>query len=133
MSTNLKLVRSIYADWERGDFSHLEWADPQIEYVIVGGPVSGAWTGLGGMAVGWRGWLDAWANYRTQVEHYRELDDERVLALTRDSGRGKASGLELGEMAPHAGVLFHVREGKVARLVIYFDRNRAFADLGLKE
>jgi ketosteroid isomerase-like protein len=131
MSTNLNLVRSIYAAWERGDFTHLEWADPQIEYVIIGGPVSGAWTGLEGMAVGWRGWLDAWADYRTEAERYRELDDERVLVLTHDSGRGKASRLELGEMGPHAAALFHVRQGKVTRLVVYFDRDRALADLGL--
>jgi ketosteroid isomerase-like protein len=131
MSANLDLVRSIYADWERGDFHSVVWADQKIEYVIVGGPVSGAWGGLDGMAVGWRGWLDAWTDYRTEVDEYRQLDDERALVLTHDSGRGKASGLDLGEMGPKAADLFHVREGKVTRLVIYFDRDRALADLGL--
>ena len=45
-SANLELARSIYAAWGRGDFSSVEWADPEIEFVIFDGLSRGRWVGL---------------------------------------------------------------------------------------
>jgi ketosteroid isomerase-like protein len=131
MSENLDLVRSIWAAWERGDFSSAEWAHPEIECVATGGLEQKRSIGLPGMRNLWRDFLSQWEGYRAVPDKYRRLDDERVLVLVRHGGRGKASGLPISQAG--AATLFHVRGGKVARLVIYGTRERALADLGLKE
>jgi ketosteroid isomerase-like protein len=130
---NVEVVRSIYADWERGDFSATERLHPEIEFAMVGGPSPGTWTGLAGMSEATHEFLSAWKNLRAEPEEYRELDGERVLVLIHHRGRGKTSGLELGQMQTKNAALFHVRVGKVTRFVAYWDRQRALADLGLSE
>jgi ketosteroid isomerase-like protein len=133
VSANLDLVRSLYADWERGDFSHVEWAHPDIEFVIADGPEPTRVFGAAAMARAWREFPRAWEDLRAEAEEYRELDGERVLVLIHHRGRGKTSGLELGQMQQKIAALYHVREGKVTRFVTYWDRDRALADLGLEE
>jgi ketosteroid isomerase-like protein len=134
---NLALVRSIYAAWERGDFSSAEWAHPEIEFVTADGVEAGSWTGLVGMAEAWRDWLGLWEEYRVEVDEYRELDDERVLVLMLHCGRGKTSGLDVGQIgqaAKRAGAnVLHVHDGRVTMITLYWDRERALADLGLSE
>jgi len=132
-SSNLDLVRSIYADWERGDYSSAKWADPEIEYVFIDGPSPGSWTGLAEMANALRSILSAWEGLRLEAEEYRDLDEERVLVLYRYSGgRGKASGLEVGQIRTQGAYLFYLRDGNVTKLVGYWDRDRALAYLGLE-
>jgi ketosteroid isomerase-like protein len=133
LSANLDLVRSIYADWECGDYSSAKWADRGIEYVIADGPDPGRSAGLTGMADRLRDYLTAWEGVRLLAEEYRELDGERILVLHHHTGRGRTSGLEVGQLRGEGAYLFHIRGGAVTRLVAYFDRNRALADLGLEE
>jgi hypothetical protein len=54
-----------------------------------------------------------------------------VLVLNHYSGRGKTSGLELAQTSAKGARLFHLRGGKVTRLVTYAGRERALADVGL--
>ena len=84
------------------------------------------------MAEASRDTLSAWENARSEAEEYRELDDERVLVLTRFSGRGKTSGLEVARLGAAGARVFHIRSGKVTRYVCYYDRDRALTDLGLE-
>jgi len=131
-SPKLELVKSIANAWERGDYSCIEWADAEIEFVIADGPEPGRWTGRAGLAPSLMDFRDAWEEYKSRAEEYRELDDgvldDGVLVLTYASGRGRTSGVEIA--GPRAN-LFRVRDGKVKSLVVYWDRERALADVGL--
>src|SRR6185437_11478666 len=134
MSENLDLVRSILPDWERGDWSSTHWADPDIRFELTG-IAGGRWTGPVGMAEGFAGWLQGWDDFRiAEVEELRELDHERVLVLHRFTARGKSSGLAIEQTGPKCASLFHIRDGKVIRLVaIVSPREQTLADLGLAE
>ena len=67
MSENLDLVRSIFADWERGDFSSAEWADSEIEWVAPDGPSPGRLLGVAAMTASWRGVLSAFRDFRPEA------------------------------------------------------------------
>jgi hypothetical protein len=103
-----------------------------IRYVWADGPTPSGSTGVAQMAADWRAFLDNWMKLRVDVDEYRVLDDGRVLVLMQRTGRGKASGIELGQMQTRGAVVFGLRDRKVSMLVLYFDRDRALADLGLE-
>jgi ketosteroid isomerase-like protein len=133
MSENLDLVRSIFAAWERGDFSSAGWIDPDIECVVADGPSPGSWTGLPALAGAWVDVLGVWEELRIEAEEYRELDGNRVFVVAQGSARGKASGISVGHEWTKGAAAFHIRDGKVTQVVIYLDRDHALADLGLEE
>jgi ketosteroid isomerase-like protein len=132
MSENLDLVRSIFAAWERGDFGAVDWADPAIEFITADGPAPGRRGGVAGMEEASRDWVNTWEGYRVQAHQHRELDNERVLLVFGYRARGKASGLELEQLEAKGAGVSHIDAGNVARLVAWWDRDRALADLGLE-
>jgi len=128
-SANLTLVQSIYADWEQGDFTQTpRWADERIEWARFGGDGAGAWTGHEAIHEAVGELLDSFDDVRALADHYEDVDDERVLVLTRWSGRERGTGSDVELLRAN---LFRVRDGRVVRLIFYWDRNRALADLGL--
>ena len=100
--------------------------------MVVDGPEPVRLKGLSEAAAWIRDFLSAWEGLRAQVDEYRALDDERVLVLVRvGSVRGRTSGLELGQHGGGGAQIFHFAAGRWTRQVLYFNRDRALADLGL--
>ena len=134
MSGNLGLVRSLFADWERGIFfAHAEWAHPEIECVVVDGPTPGSGTGVGSTATVWREVIAPYQEFRATPEEYREIDKHSVLVLVRFSGRGKTSSLDIEQLLSKNACVLDIDDGRVKKLVMYWDRDRALADLGLEK
>jgi hypothetical protein len=60
-------VRSVYADWERGDCGSAEWADLEIDYVQADRPSPGKGKGLPAMRSAFRDWLIAWQGWTAEA------------------------------------------------------------------
>jgi hypothetical protein len=128
VSENLDLVRSIYAAWARRDYDWTDWADPAIDFVVADGPRN--WTGLAGIWEGWCAVLSPSEDWRAEDIQYREIDQKRGLGVMRFSGRGKTSGLDVAQMGGTGANVIQIRGGKMIKLVIYWSRDHAVADIG---
>ena len=73
--------------------------------------------------------FDAWESYRLEVERIQGVGD-RILAIVREIGRGRASGLEV---AGRWGYLITVRNGEIVRIEAYRDPALALEKAGLGE
>jgi ketosteroid isomerase-like protein len=128
VSSNLDLVRSIYEPIEHGDYSKAEWADPEIEYAVVDALEPRTYTGLVGLAEAMRNLFSDIVDFSAEVDEYTEFDGDRVLLLTRWSGRGRKSGVPVTRRCAE---VFDIHDGKVTKITNYTDRDRALADLNL--
>jgi hypothetical protein len=73
--------------------------------------------------------LEAWEERRLEPEEFIDAGDE-VVVLMHEYRRGRGSGVELES---DTAVVFAVRDGRVARIQGYMDRNAALEAAGLRE
>jgi ketosteroid isomerase-like protein len=126
---NVEAVRSILANWARGDYSSVDWADSDIEFIT---PLDSTVTrGHDALKRRWREFLTAWDHFATEPERFVDVGDDRVLVLVRFESRGRASGTPTSGFT--GGQLFTLREGKVVRLALYSNPVEAFEAAGLSE
>ena len=142
MSENVELVLALQRSAEE-DFARLMREDERwqavadsaaavvhADAVSVRRDVPGAkeYFGLDGFRQMWLDWLAPWAEYRTAIELAIDCG-ERVLLLQRSSGRIHGSSREV-TLLP--GVLWTIRDGKVARFEVYADRAEALKAAGIE-
>ena len=72
---------------------------------------------------------EAWEQHRSDPEDVQVLDDERVLVLTLERFRGR-DGLEIEQPG---GTIFTFRDGKIARMQSFWERENALAAAGLSD
>ena len=59
-----------------------------------------------------------------------DVDDERVISVTRHHGRGSESGIEMDFAVAY---LHTLRDSKLVRLDMFFSRDQALEAVGLRE
>jgi hypothetical protein len=138
---NVELVMSLQRSGDE-DFSQLirddaQWrrlaaaAAPVVHEDAVsvrpGIPGAKAYIGLDGFRQLWLDWLAPWAEYRTAIDEAFDCG-ERILLLQSSSGRMEGTRREV-KLSP--GVVWTVRDGKIARFEVYADRAQALKSVGL--
>jgi ketosteroid isomerase-like protein len=130
MGDKLDLVRAGYAAFNRGDIEgSLTVLHPEIEWhtYIVPGPGGGTYHGHDGVR-------ELWADARRIFGHFRNVPEElfdagdQVVAFVRVEGVGKESGIAVQARIAH---LYSFRDGKVARVESFADRDEALRAAGI--
>src|SRR4051794_23445827 len=127
---NVQIVRSVYDDWARGDFSRGEVFDPEVEFDMVDWPEGSRSRGLDEMRRVWLAALSAWDDFRAEATDFIDAREGTVVVLNHVSGRGKGSGAAVD--ADVASV-WTLDGGKVVKLALYWDCDKALEAAGLRD
>ena len=127
---NVEVIRAMYGHWARGDFP-AHFIDPDVEHSRIGAQtpdMEGEWRGIEALSHQNAEYLRSFSDLRIEAEEIIDLDDERVLVLSRHTAQGKLSGAPIEH---ELGDLFTLRAGKVVRYDSYWDRAEGMKAVGL--
>jgi ketosteroid isomerase-like protein len=125
---DLELLRRVYSEWARGDFSGVDIWDANVKF-ITAGIEPRTYLGPDGVREGWFDFLSAWNDFRVEGTKFIEgTPDDTYLVLCHLRGSGKESSLPIE--ADTANVIV-MRAGKIVRFELFWDRDEAVAAAGL--
>jgi limonene-1,2-epoxide hydrolase len=129
MSQNVKLVRSLVDDWNRGNTTvDADKFDPDLEFLPLRAATEGAYRGL----AGFESFIADTSEVFEKFELHYEFADvgERVLAWGHIHVRARGSGIETDI---ESGGVFEFRDGKVVRWEDFGSKDKALEAVGLSE
>jgi ketosteroid isomerase-like protein len=129
-----RVIEAFNAAWERGTPTAFDWAvhiAPDAEWIpapeLVGPAV---YRGVDGWIKFMRTWTEDFEDWSSRIERLIDAGENRVVALTHQSGTGKGSGVPVDL---HHGSVFELEDGRITRMRIYGDAREALEAAGLEE
>jgi ketosteroid isomerase-like protein len=108
----------------------VELFDPEVEVDLTRRVLNpGTYRGHEGMERAREELRQIWSKWVLEPERLIDTGDE-VVVVERVLGRARASGIELND---RGATRYLVRDGRIARVVIYFDVAEALADVGVQD
>jgi ketosteroid isomerase-like protein len=129
---NVEIMREFYDRWSRGETGGRWWEifDPAVEWHTAReDPDAEVYRGIAGLRQMMGRWSAAIENMRGIPEEFIDAGD-RVFVWQRTIGRGAGSGVEV---VWEGAYVWTLRDRKVIRVQIYFDRDEALEAAGLRE
>jgi ketosteroid isomerase-like protein len=128
---NVEVMRRHYEAGLRGDWAAvLRDIDPDVEFVELPAFGTKTYHGHQGLIDALTWWPSQWDEFETELLQVVDVDDEHVISLFRNHGRGKASGVEVVEEVAFLGTF---RNGKVTRVEMFRGVAEALEAVGLRE
>jgi ketosteroid isomerase-like protein len=136
---NVEIVRGVYEAWWAGlerdnpgaAFDSEDVAD-DFEFAIEGIEFEGrsVWRGREGYVEWFRTWTAEFEDWSLQLERLIDAGRDRVVALTYQSAKGKASG---APVEVRLGSVWGLKDGRVVRMRTYLDPAEALEAAGIVE
>jgi ketosteroid isomerase-like protein len=125
---NVEIVQRMYEAFHGGDFeAALAHFDDEVVIDTTHGRVDGGVAqGRDSVAPMIAQWIAAFEDWREEIDEIRALGDKVYVAATQ-RGRGKETGIDVE--TPY-GIVYEVRDGRIARLTMYIERKDALRAAG---
>lgn len=127
---NAELVRERYRRFAAGE-NPPDWYARDFVWdmsTFTNWPERQQYFGAAGVQEFLASWLEAWDDWRLELEEALEAGDGRVVAICSQYGRSKATGLE-AEM--HFAQLWTLEDGRYVRMEMYAEPGEALRVAGL--